>query len=74
MSKPQTNGARMPSDVPGDLSVSTVSLKPAACLPGPRFRLARSAGAIRAPSFLLLGDIDTWQLIINTLTTIIASC
>lgn len=24
-----------------------------------------------APSFLLLGNIDTWQLIINTLTTII---
>jgi low affinity Fe/Cu permease len=26
---------------------------------------------IWAPSILLIGDIDTWQLIINTLTTII---
>lgn len=24
-----------------------------------------------APSFVLIGDIDTWQLIINTLTTIV---
>ena len=34
-------------------------------------RVLRAAGRGRAPTYLLVGNVDTYQLIINTPTTII---
>ncbi len=38
---------------------------------GPVLRVLRAAGRGRAPTYLLVGNVDTYQLIINTPTTII---
>ena len=73
MSKAHTHDATMPSDVSGGLSIFD------------RFATAASDFVSRAwffvgcvlvvvlwaPLFFMLRDVDTWQLIINTLTTIV---
>ena len=63
----------MPSEVSGNLSVfdrfagATSTFASRAIF----FALCLGLVVIWAPSFFLLHDVDTWQLIINTITTII---
>ncbi|SHF10854.1 low affinity iron permease family protein [Streptoalloteichus hindustanus] len=67
------NGARMPSDVGSRLSLfdrfatSANSFVSRAWF----FALCLLMVLLWAPSILLIRDVDTWQLIINTVTTIV---
>ena len=73
MAYPQHHGATMPSDVHGDLSVFDRFATRASNFVSRAwfFVMCVLVVVLWAPSFFLLRDIDTWQLIINTLTTII---
>jgi len=63
----------MPSEVSGDLSVFDRFAGAASAFASRAvfFALCLILVVIWAPSYFLLHDVDTWQLIINTLTTII---
>jgi hypothetical protein len=67
------NGAMMPSDVSGPLSFFDRFAARASNAASRAwfFTLCVLLVALWAPSVLVLRDIDTWQLIINTVTTII---
>jgi low affinity Fe/Cu permease len=67
------NGAMMPSDVSGALSVfDRFAARASDAASRARFfTLCILLVALWAPSVFVLRDIDTWQLIINTITTII---
>jgi hypothetical protein len=73
VSNPQHHGATMPSDVSGDLSVFDRFATKASDFVSRAwfFVMCVLVVVLWAPSFFLLRDVDTWQLIINTLTTII---
>ena len=63
----------MPSDVPGQMSVFDRFATHASDFVSRAwfFVMCVLVVVLWAPSFFLLRDVDTWQLIINTLTTII---
>jgi len=63
----------MPSEVSGNLSVFDRFAGAASTFASRAIFFALCLGlvVIWAPSFFLLHDVDTWQLIINTITTII---
>jgi low affinity Fe/Cu permease len=63
----------MPREVSGDLSVFDRFAGAASTFASRAIFFALCLGlvVIWAPSFFLLHDVDTWQLIINTITTII---
>lgn len=65
--------ATLPSDVTENLSVfDRFATRASAFVSLPWFFLLCVVLVVLwAPSILLLGDIDTWQLIINTITTIV---
>lgn len=65
--------ATLPSDVTADLPIfDRFATKASAFVSLPWFFLLCVVLVVLwAPSILLLGDIDTWQLIINTVTTIV---
>jgi Low affinity iron permease len=67
------NGAMMPSDVSGTLSVFDRFAARASDAASRAwfFTLCVLVVVLWAPSVFVLRDIDTWQLIINTITTII---
>jgi Low affinity iron permease len=73
VSKHQENGVTMPSGVSDDLSVFDRFATTASDFVSRAwfFVVCVLLVVLWAPSFLLLRDVDTWQLIINTLTTII---
>lgn len=63
----------MPSDVPGDISMFDRFATAAAGFVSKAwfFLLCVLLVLLWAPSYFLLPDVDTWQLIINTATTIV---
>jgi low affinity Fe/Cu permease len=65
--------AHMPSDVSADISIFDRFAGHAAIFASKAwfFALCVILVIVWAPSFFLIRDIDTWQLIINTVTTII---
>ena len=67
------NGAMMPSDVSGTLAVFDRFAARASDAASRAwfFALCVLLVVLWAPSAFVLRDIDTWQLIINTITTII---
>ena len=73
MSDPRRQGATMPSDVSGDLSIFDRFATKASDFVSRAFFFVMCVLVVVlwAPSFFLFHDVDTWQLIINTLTTIV---
>ena len=73
VSKPREDGATMPSDVSEALSIfDRFATKISAFVSRAWFFvLCVLLVVLWAPSFVLLPNLDTWQLIINTLTTIV---
>jgi low affinity Fe/Cu permease len=67
------DGATMPSDVAGDLGFFDRFATTASALVGraPFFAACVGLVLLWAPSYFLIQDVDAWQLIINTTTTII---
>lgn len=63
----------MPSEVSGDLGVFDRLADRASGVVSraPFFAACVLAVVIWAPSYVLIGDLDTWQLVINTGTTIV---
>ncbi|HEX6401799.1 MAG TPA: low affinity iron permease family protein [Pseudonocardiaceae bacterium] len=73
MSDTPHSGATMPSEVSGDLSIFDRFATKASDFVSRAwfFVTCVLVVVVWAPSFFLLRDVDTWQLIINTLTTIV---
>ena len=73
MSDSRRQGATMPSDVSSGLSIFDRFATKASDFVSRAwfFVMCVLVVVLWAPSFFLLRDIDTWQLIINTLTTIV---
>ncbi|MCP2261227.1 Low affinity iron permease [Streptoalloteichus tenebrarius] len=68
-----SNGAKMPSDVGSHLSLFDrfATIANAFVSRAWFFVLCLLMVLLWAPSYFLIGDVDTWQLIINTVTTIV---
>ncbi|WP_436498725.1 low affinity iron permease family protein [Actinokineospora sp. HUAS TT18] len=73
MSIVNAHEATMPSEVTGHLSVFDRFATRAAGFVSRAwfFVLCVLLVVVWAPSYFLIGDLDTWQLIINTMTTIV---